>query len=220
MKMRQYMQFIGIVIVSMGLSALLTACSDSKAANDHNLGNAIQQHLRHQGYLCLAGSAWPVVVDANDLHMQARFPRGIASQMAYLEKAGLVTGTDVTLPTQSLYGSTGRSYTVTKAGQAFYHDPSEDYLGQTQGGALCYAQKKFVALASWMPIDASADLEVIANYTYQPTDIAPWAQSPEFKTTFTDEATALATPKPERRSLILTDGQWQMKNTSSTLSGG
>jgi len=204
----------------MSLGAMLSACSDSKAANDHNLGDAIQHHLRQQGYLCLVSGAWPVVVDANDLHMQARFPRGIASQMAFLEKAGLVSGTDVVLPTETLFGHTGRSYTVTKAGQAFYHDPSEDYLGQTQGGALCYAQKKFVALSSWMPIEGAADLEVIASYTYQPTEIAPWARSPEFKETFTDEAAALATPKPERRSLILTDGQWQMKNNPSTTAGG
>jgi len=195
--------------IAVTTAGLLTGCNDPREANDKNISNAVKQYLSEDGALCLQMHEWPLVLEPDDLKMITRFPKGIAGQMAMLEKAGVVSGTEFVQKDKFfIVGSDiSKRYQLTDAGKKFLRPKTTDSSGRVLESDLCYAKKELDKVSKWAPVPSSE--LVSATYSYSVSYLADWAKTPEFKTVFEDVAVAALQPTPEQINLKLDAKGWQ-----------
>lgn len=203
------------LITSIVLSLNLFGCSDPKVANDKNINAALSDYFASAGgTLCLNLPQWPVDLAPDDLQMIARFPQGPAAAMNALQQLGLVQSQEIKLDGVDFSGhpNIGKRYTLTEKGKTYYREASTDQFGQSHPNDLCFAHKKLESIVSWEPARGGSDHpeEVYVTYRYTVTDSAPWIDSVEFKTAFSD-INIDPTPKSEQIALSLMDKGWWVK---------
>ncbi len=200
----------------LALLALLTGCSSQEVASDRTISNAVENYLDQEGgALCLNLQQWPFDLDREDLRLVERFPHGIASKMKTLQQIGLVSSQEVKLGGVDFSGqpNVGKRYQLTKLGEKYLLEKPISPEDKTSKSDLCFAHKTLDKLVKWEP-EANTTLVVNAHYTYQVKNVANWAKSAEFKTVFSDEATATFSPQPEQQRVVKSDGEWQVQSGS------
>lgn len=85
------MRFLSLAFTASMLA--LTACNSTKKPSDGNFRSAIDRYLAKHGEVCtMIGREFPVDVTESEQRLQS----DTATQMAVLEKAGLVRSSDTT----------------------------------------------------------------------------------------------------------------------------
>jgi hypothetical protein len=203
---------------------LLIGCASTKDANEKNFSEALNSYLAKKGQLCLGiPSAWPV--DLNEA--ERRGGMGTATEMAALEKAGLVrsheTEIDYTPPlsTRPVKARVLR-YELTEDGKKFYREKPTLPLVGTKGkqGDLCFGQQALEKIVKWEGPNAAGDSkEVSVFYTYKIENLADWAKSPAVQTVFPGIASTIdgAGKTLMNQALTLTNHGWAVKGFDSAL---
>ena len=194
---------------------LLAACSDVKTPNNANFTRAINRYLAKHGDACtVIGRQFPIDVpkaDKNDTY-------GIAPELAALEQAGLVHGSDTTAVVHGMLdafqGSTPaqpvRRYELTAEGKQHFREVP-DIFKQTVG--FCYGRKTVDSIIQWTePITRGAYSRKEVTYTYRIVDVASWAERRDVQHVFPDIRTTVsgASNTDEIATLQLTNKGWEV----------
>ena len=110
-------------------------------------------------------------------------------------------------PVIGFFGGNSTEYQLTAAGQKFIQQNKESH--QTAGD-LCFANLKLVKLTQWHQDTSSMESDIVATYTYEAKNIAPWATGPAFKEIFAVAANRAFAPTPANLTLHLDDDHWQV----------
>jgi hypothetical protein len=172
----------------------LTACDNARKPVDSNFRQAINQYLIKHSEACTSiGREFPVDVTESEQKLES----GISSQMAVLERVGLVRSSNTTAVVHgmmdALRGPTPtqpvKRYELTAEGQKYFrqtHGP----LGQT--GSFCYGQKTVDSIVKWTaPVAVATDSQSEVTYTYKIANLAPWAEMPDIQRVFWDVRTTI-----------------------------
>jgi hypothetical protein len=203
---------------------VLVSCSNKNDANEKNFSGALNSYLATKGQLCLGiPSAWPV--DLNEA--ERRSGMGTASEMAALEKVGLVRSheaeTEYMPPLSSRPVKTKvLRYELTDNGKTFYREKDRLALAgnkQVQGD-LCYGQQALDKIVNWQGPTAAVDSkEATVFYTYRIENLADWAKNPNIQSVFPGIVSTIdgAGKTQMNLALTLTSQGWQAKGTGSPL---
>jgi hypothetical protein len=193
----------------------LTACDSAKKPGDSNFRQAINQYLIKHGEACTSiGREFPVDIPESEQKLQS----GISSQMAVLERIGLVRSSNTTAVVHgmmdALRGPTPQQpvkrYELTAEGQKYFrqtHGP----LGQID--SFCYGQKTVDSIVKWtVPVAAGTDSQSEVTYTYKIANLAPWAEMPDIQRVFWDVRTTVEgiSKTNEVAGVQLTNQGWQV----------
>ncbi len=204
-------------LVSIAGVLLLAACNDVKKPNDVNFTNAINQYLAKQGAACtVIGRQFPIDVpktEQNDAY-------GIAPELAALEQAGLVRGSDTTAVVHGMLdafqGSTPpqpvRRYELTGEGTKYFQQVPDIFL-QTNG--FCYGRRTVDLIVKWTePVTAGASSQTEVTYTYRIVNLASWAQRSDIQHAFPDIRTTVtgASKTDMMARLQLTNKGWEVQS--------
>jgi hypothetical protein len=162
------------LLLGLALSAALSACNSKTSANEKNFGAAISQHFEKKGEMCLDPIEWPVDVYETDMRQQKLYPDNAAGQMSALEAAGLAKGADAQAGSVKV-----RRYVMT--------DAAKPWLRTRPGRKprLCWGRKSLSKVGRWAdPAKVGDHEESSVIYTYQLSDVAPWARLPQVKEAF------------------------------------
>lgn len=203
---------------------LLVSCASKKDANEKNFSEALNSYLAKKGQLCLGiPSAWPV--DLNEA--ERRSGMGTATEMAALEKAGLVrsheTETEYMPPLSSRPVKTKvLRYELTDNGKTFYRE--KDRLGLARNkqvqGDLCYGQQALDKIVKWEGPTAVGDSkETTIFYTYKIAGLAEWAKNPDIQRVFPGIVSTIdgAGKTQMNQALTLTNHGWEAKGLAVRL---
>jgi hypothetical protein len=209
----QFMRFSSLVfIVSL---FTLTACNSAKKPSATNFTKAINEYLSKHGEACtVIGRRFPIDVPRSEQGEQS----GIGPELAALEQAGLVGGTNTTAVVHSmldpLRGSTPpqpvKEYELTSNGKQYFQQIAGTF-GQTNG--FCYGQKSVDAIIKWTePVTAGPYSQTEVAYTYKIADLAPWAERPDVQREFGDVRTTVngISKSNEIIDLQLTNQGWEV----------
>ncbi len=194
----------------------LSACSDVKTPNNANFTKAINLYLaKHEEACTVIGRQFPI-----DVPVTAQRDRyGIAPELAALEQAGLVQGSNTTAVVHgmldALQGATPppqpvRRYELTADGKKYFQ-PIPDIFGQTMG--FCYGRKTVDSIVKWTdPMTTGGYSQTVVTYTYAIVDLASWAERPEVQHAFPDIRTTVigASKTAEIAGLRLTNRGWEV----------
>ncbi len=175
-----------LILFSLAAVLVLVGCHNEKKPNFYNFTKAINQHLAKHGQECAYFTqTFPIDVPAAELKEQS----GTAPQMAALERAGLVRGSDTTAVIHGMMGSLGasaprpvRRYELTDQGRK-YLQVKPGTFGQSS--AFCYGQEEVASIVKWdeqTTQDGTSVTEV--TYTYKVQQLADWAKQPDVKQVF------------------------------------
>ncbi len=187
----------------------LTACDSARKPSDANFRKAIDQYLAKRGKACtwVVGS-FPADVSDSEQKLQS----GAASQMAVLERAGLVHSSDTIAAAPGIFGPSAprrvKRYEPTEEGKK-YLQQVPGVLGQRTG--FCYGDKTVDSIVKWTePVTMGASSQTEVTYTYKIADLAPWAQRSDIQHQFGDvRATVDGISKThEAAKLELTNQGW------------
>ena len=207
------------VLCIMVLGTLLLAgCGGKNDANEKNLSEATNAYLVKKGQLCLGlASKWPV--DLQDSDRGQGIVRG--SQMAALEKAGLVRSHEAETEITPLSGSAPVKvkvlrYELTDDGKKFYQEKEvSGLIGEKESrGDICFGQQALdTVVRTEGPIAVGDKKEMTLYYTYKIENLADWAKSPDVQNTFPGIVSTIngAGKTTLNQNLILTDHGWEAK---------
>ncbi len=175
-----------LILLSLTAFLLLGGCNSEKKPSTTNFTNAINQYLAKHGQECtFFAQTFPIDVPASELKGQS----GTAPQMAALEWAGLVRGSDETAVIHGMMGALGasaprplRRYELTDMGKKYFQ-VKPGVLGQSS--ALCYGQEQVDSIVKWdasTTQDGTSVTEV--TYTYKFQQLADWAKQPDVEQAF------------------------------------
>lgn len=174
--------------VSFSLAGALSlgGCNSAKKPNADNLTKAINQYFVKNGPACVFfAQTFPIDVLASEVKDEA----GTPAQMAALEKAGLVRGTDTTAVVHGMVGALGasaprsvRRYALTDEGKKYSQvKPS----GPGQSSAFCYGQEQVDSIVKWdQPTTQDGTSATEVTYTYKFQHLADWAKQPDVEQAF------------------------------------
>ena len=197
---------------------LLAGCGSKNDANEKNLSEATNAYLVKKGQLCLGlASKWPV--DLQDSDRGQGIVRG--SQMAALEKAGLVRSHEAETEVMPLSGARPVKvkvlrYELTDAGKKFYREKEvPGLIGEKESrGDICFGQQALdTVVKTEGPITVADKKELTLYYTYKIENLADWAKSPDVQNVFPGIVSTIngAGKTTLNQNLILTDHGWEAK---------
>jgi len=197
---------------------LLAGCGSKNDANEKNLSEATNAYLVKKGQLCLGlASKWPV--DLQDSDRGRGIVRG--SQMAALEKAGLVRSHEAETEVMPLSGARPVKvkvlrYELTDDGKKFYQEKEAlGLIGQKESrGDICFGQQALdTVIKTEGPLTVGDKKEMTLYYTYKIENLADWAKSPDVQNTFPGIVSTIngAGKTTLNQNLILTDHGWEAK---------
>lgn len=175
-----------LTILTLAAVLMLGGCSSEKKPNSANFTNAINRYLAKRGQECtFFAQKFPIDIPATELKDQS----GTAPQMAALERAGLVRGSDTTAIIHGMMGALGasaprpvRRYELTDEGKKYFQ-MKPGVLGQSS--AFCYGQEQVDSIVKWdepTTQDGASVTEVTYSYKFQ--QLADWAKQPDVKQAF------------------------------------
>jgi hypothetical protein len=190
------------LLLGLSLSAALSACNSKTSANEKNFSNAISQHFDKKGEMCLEPIKWPVDVYGTDLRQQKMYPDGVAGQMAALEAAGLAKGEDAASPG------------AVKSRRYVMLDAAKTWLRAAPGREprLCWGRKSLSEVGRWAdPAKVGDHEESSVIYTYQLSNVAPWARNPQIKQAFPELGRNIDGERKQEEKLYvkLTPNGWE-----------
>jgi hypothetical protein len=197
---------------------LLAGCGSKNDANEKNLSEATNAYLVKKGQLCLGlASKWPV--DLQDSDRGQGIVRG--SQMAALEKAGLVRSHEAETEITPLSGASPVKskvlrYELTDDGKKFYREKEvPGLIGEKESrGDICFGQQALdTVVRTEGPIAVGDKKEMTLYYTYKIENLADWAKSPDVQNVFPGIVSTIngAGKTTLNQNLILTDHGWEAK---------
>lgn len=202
--------------IVLPLAALLafSGCSNERKPNAANFSKAINQYLAGRGQECtFFAQTFPIDVPESEL----RDSSGTAPQMAALERAGLVRGSDTTAVIHGMMGALGpsaprpmRRYELTDKGRKYFQ-VKPGILGQS--GAFCYGHEAVDSIVSWTkPESMGSALQSEVTYTYKMPDLALWAKQADVQQVFGDIRTIVngISKAHDSVSLQLTNKGWEV----------
>ena len=200
----------------MGLGSLLLAgCGSKSDANVKDLSDATNAYLAKKGQLCLGISTkWPV--DLQDSDQRAGNVK--ASEMAALEKVGLVHSQNTEADYTTLSGRTAKAkvlrYELTDEGKKFYREKDVAGLGPNKEalGDICFGQQALDSVVKTEgPITVGDKKQATLYYTYKIENLAEWAKNPEIQKAFPGIVPTInaAGKTTLNQNLTLTDQGWK-----------
>lgn len=204
-----------LFLLSLAACLLLTACNSSSKPSDANFTKAINQYLAKHGQVCaLVDQTFPVNVTVAEQKEQT----GIGPQMAALEQAGLVRGSNTTAVVHGWADALGgraepqpvRRYELTDEGRKYFR---QTLVGFGQAGEFCYGQKAVDSIAKWTePAAMGPYTQSEVTYTYKIANLAPWAQRPDIQRVFSDVRSTIqdASKADQIAGLVLTNKGWEI----------
>jgi hypothetical protein len=193
----------------------LTACNSAKKPSATNFTKGIDAYLSRHGEACtVIGRQFPIDIPRSEQDEQY----GIGPELAALEQAGLVHGTDRNAVVHGmldpLRGATpprpAKRYELTTNGKKYFQQITGPF-GQTNG--FCYGQKSVDAIVKWTePVTVGPYSQTKVTYTYKIVALAPWAKGPQVQRMFSDIKTTVtgASNTTEVVELQLTSKGWEV----------
>lgn len=202
-----------IVLLLAAFVALL-GCKSARKPSAANFTKAINEYLAKHGRECTYfAQTFPIDVPASELKDSS----GTAPQMAALERAGLVRGSDTTAVIRGMMGALGpsaprpvRRYELTNEGRKYFQ-VKPGILGQSS--AFCYGHEAVDSIVTWTkPESMGSILQSEVTYTYKMPDLAPWAKEADVQQAFGDIRTTVngISKAHESVSLELTTKGWKV----------
>jgi hypothetical protein len=193
---------------------LLAGCGSKSDANVRDLSDATNAYLAKKGQLCLGISTkWPV-----DLQDSDQRPGNVkASEMAALEKVGLVHSQNTEAEYTALSGRTAKAevlrYELTDEGKKFYREKDVVGLGPNKEalGDICFGQQALGSVVKTQgPVAAGDKKQVTLYYTYKIENLAEWAKNPDIERAFPGIVPTInaAGKTTINQNLTLTDQGW------------
>jgi hypothetical protein len=195
---------------------LIASCNNNRKSSAANFTKAINQYLAKHGQECtFFAQTFPIDIPASELTDQS----GTAPQMAALERAGLVRGSNTTAVIHGMMGSLGASaprpvkrYELSDEGRKYFQ-VKPGILGQS--GAFCYGQKAVDSITKWTkPAAMGPNMQSDVTYTYKIADLAPWAKQVQVQVqqAFGDIRTTVSgiSKIDETAGLQLTNKGWEV----------
>lgn len=204
-----------LVLMFIAGFLLIAGCNDSRKPSDANFAKAINQYLAKHGQACTSiGQALPVDVPKSEQRDQY----GIGPQMAALEQAGLVHGTNTTDVVHgmldALRGPTPpqpvRRYELTDEGKKYFRQVPGIF---EKNGEFCYGQKAVDSIVKWTePIKTGSYSQSEVTYTYKLVNLAAWAEQPGMQRAFPYIRMTIggASKTDQIAGLQLTDKGWEV----------
>ncbi len=203
--MRTFIQFAGC---TLAVTALLSGCSDPKAASKDNFKAALQQYYDAHPDCASRSFTLPAEVEASQT-----FGR---RDMDALANAGLLTATQFQKTEPAGFGGKTQNatyirYQVTDAGAKAIHKGANSFLGGTD---VCFARRNIDAIGTFTePADMMGVRASRVSYTYSLKDIASWAKDPAIQEAFPEIKRALAASTAEATDgLVLTNDGWKQEH--------
>lgn len=201
-------------LLTLAVVVMLGGCNNEKKPSAANFTKAINAYLAKHGQECTYfAQTFPIDVPASELKDQS----GTPAQMAALERAGLVRGSDTTAVIHGMMGALGpsaprpvRRYELTEEGRKYFQ-VKPGILGQSS--AFCYGHEAVDSIVSWTkPESMGSALQSEATYTYKMPDLALWAKQADVQQAFGDiRITVNGISKAhESVSLELTNKGWEV----------
>lgn len=203
------------IVFLTGILVMLGGCNGAKVPNAANFTKAIDQYLAKHGQVCaLVDQTFPVNVKVAEQKKQT----GIGPQMAALEQAGLIRGSNTTAIVHGWADALGgraspqpvRRYELTDEGQKYFR---QTLVGFGLAGEFCYGQKAVDSIVKWTePAAMGPYTQSEVTYTYKIANLAAWAQLPDIRQAFPDvRSTIQDTPKANQiAGLQLTNKGWEV----------
>jgi hypothetical protein len=202
------------ILPTVAILVMLAGCSNEKKPNAANFTKAINQYLAKRAQACtFFAQTFPIDIPASELKNQY----GTAPQMAALEQAGLVHGSNTTAVLHGMMGALGpsaprpvRRYELTDQGRKYFQ-LKPGVFGQNS--AFCYGRKSVDSIVKWTePTAMGPYTQSEVTYTYRIADLASWAQRADVQQSFGDiRATVSGISKAdEAAGLQLTNKGWEV----------
>jgi hypothetical protein len=207
-----------VLSVMVLVTLLLAGCGSKNDANEKNLSDAANAYLVKKGQLCIGlATKWPVDLQESD--RGAGSVKG--SEMAALEKAGLVRSQEASVEITPLSGtrpvkSKVLRYELTDDGKKLYQEKEvSGLIGEKEGrGDICFGQQALeTVVRTEGPITVGDKKEMTLYYTYKIENLADWAKNPDVQNTFPGIVSTIngAGKTTLNQNLILTDHGWEAK---------
>jgi len=158
-----------LFILSLAAFFLLVACNDTKKPDDANFTKAINLYLAKHGQACMSiGQTFPIDVPESE----QKDPYGIAPEMAALEQAGLVHGSNTIAMVHgmldALRGPTPpqpvKRYELTAEGKKYFRQTPGIF---EKNGEFCYGEKVVDSIVKWTePMTTGPSSQSEVTYTY------------------------------------------------------
>ncbi|HVB55482.1 MAG TPA: hypothetical protein VNE63_03490 [Candidatus Acidoferrales bacterium] len=203
-----------LALISIAGLLLIAGCNDSKKPDAANFTKTINQYLARHGQACtFFAQTFPIDIPASALMDQY----GTAPQMAALELAGLVHGSNTTAVIHGMMGALGpsaprpvRRYELTDEGRKYFQ-VKPGVFGQNS--AFCYGQETVDSIVKWTePATMGPYTQSEVTYTYKIADLAPWAKRADVQQAFGDIRTTVSgiSKANEMAGLQLANKGWEV----------
>ncbi len=163
-----------VACLALTSSITLTGCSDPKAANEKNLGAAIQAYLDQTYPQCYVRMKFP---------LEGFVPDSQRRQLEALKSVGFVSEKELSRKEYKEWGS-GETrvniqsvFDLTDEGRKNYRLDTEGY-GAGKFGGFCFGKATVKEIVNFTePSEALGHKITRVNFTYQVDDIPAWARN-------------------------------------------